>query len=267
MDEKTTLGFVKDTQQFLTTIYGDLAQPSVKKVGTALETVIEFCTSIMLPIKLQNEKWKLNFEKRLIDYKEKLNEIEEDKIIEVNPQIGTPILEKLSYTTNDEIADMFLNLLKNASSSDTINLAHPSFVQLIERISVDEANILKYLHSNSNVPYVTYRLKRKGEEGFIEVMKKTTLIPQNVDLIFPYNIKTYLDNLLSMGIIFDCDGKYRVDEEIYKTIYEFTNYDNLENTYKITLKDKFQELEKTKSYFELTDFGRTFIDACISKTE
>lgn len=59
------IGLVKETPQILLTIYGDLAQPSVKKVGTALETVFEFSTSLLLPIKLLNEKFKINFEKRL----------------------------------------------------------------------------------------------------------------------------------------------------------------------------------------------------------
>lgn len=265
MDEKTTLGFVKEASQLLTSIYGDLAQPSVKKVGTALEIALEFCTSIMLPVKFQNEKWRLNFEKRLNDYKEKLNDIPEEKIIEVNPQIGTPIIEKLSYTTNDEIAEMFLNLLKNASSSDTVNLAHPSFVQLVERLSVDEANILTYLQNNQEIPYVNYRLKRKSGEGYHEILKKATIIPAVVTLIFPENIKTYLDNLVSMGILHDAEGTYKVDENLYNPIYEFTHYDILNNSYKARLGEDFNELEKNKSFFEVTDFGKTFINACIKR--
>lgn len=128
MANNEIIGLVKETPKILTTIYGDLAQPSVRKVGTALETVFEFSTSLLLPLKLINEKFKLNFEKRLNDYKKKLEEIPDDKICEVNPQIGTPLIEKLSYTTNDEIADLFTNLLTKASSIDTVNLAHPSFV-------------------------------------------------------------------------------------------------------------------------------------------
>ena len=66
MNNTEIVGLVKQTPKILTTIYGDLAQPSVKKVGFALETVFEFSTSFLLPVKLLNEKFKLNFEKRLI---------------------------------------------------------------------------------------------------------------------------------------------------------------------------------------------------------
>ena len=109
--DNNLIEIVKETPKILTTIYGDLAQPSIRKIGIALETVFEFSTSFLLPLKLQNEKFKLNFEKRLNEYKKKLDGISDEKIIEVNPQIGTPIIERLSYTTNDEIAKMFTNLL------------------------------------------------------------------------------------------------------------------------------------------------------------
>lgn len=88
------LDLVKTTPNILGQIYEDLAQPSVRAVGSALGTVFEFSSSILLPVKLLNEKVKLNFTKNLNDYKKKLEEIPEEKRCEVHPQIGTPIVEK-----------------------------------------------------------------------------------------------------------------------------------------------------------------------------
>lgn len=261
MTEKTSLGLLKDSQQFLTSIYGDLAQPSVKKVGIALETAIEFCTSLMLPVKFQNEKWKLNYEKRLNDYKNKIDKIADDKIIEVNPQIGTPILEKLSYTTNDEIAEMFINLLAKASSSDSVNVAHPSFVQLIERLSVDEAKIISFLKTKSFIPYISFRLERTNSIGFVETLKKATMIPYEVDLMFPQNAKTYIDNLLSMGILYDEEGNYKVDDTIYDPLFKRYHYEILK-TELAKMLDDFKDLTVKKSFFDITDFGQSFIQAC-----
>jgi len=82
---------------------------------------------MLLPIKLLNEKFKLNFERNLDDYKKKLEAIPEEKICDVNPQIGTPIIEKLTYTTNEEIADLFTSFLTKASNTETVNQDHPSF--------------------------------------------------------------------------------------------------------------------------------------------
>ncbi|MCX8523337.1 DUF4393 domain-containing protein [Chryseobacterium formosus] len=174
MDEKNTLGILKDSQQLLMAIYGDLAQPSVKKVGVALGTVIEFSTSIFLPLKFQSEKWKINFDKRLNDYKNKLYSISEEDIIEVNPQLGVPIIDRLVYTTNDDIAEMFSNLLTKASSIKTVSQAHPSFINILERISSDEAKIIKYLKNKSYITNISYRLYRRGTEGYVTTLNKAT---------------------------------------------------------------------------------------------
>jgi hypothetical protein len=260
MGNTEMIGLVKQTPKILSTIYGDLAQPAVKKVGIALETVFEFSTSILLPVKLLNEKFKLNFEKRLNEYKDKLSEIPEEEICEVNPQIGTPLLEKLSYTTNEEIADLFTNLLTKASSTKNVNLAHPGFIQLIERLSVDEARIVKYLVGKDSIPCVSFRAHMKDNKGFIEVLRNGTLLQFEVELLFPQNIKTYLDNLVSIGILDISHGLHKMDEEMYNNICVKLNYDQTNESF--TKSGVFERVEKTKSYYQITDFGKSFIRAC-----
>ena len=161
MDNQIT-ELVKGIPNILGQVYEDLAQPSVKAVGNALGTVFEFSTAILLPVKLLNEKFKLNFTKNLNDYKKKLEEVPEEKRCEVHPQIGTPIVEKLTYTTNDEIADLFTTLLANASNIDMVNTAHPSFANMIERLSPDEARIIKYLKGKEDIQYCDFRGKAKN---------------------------------------------------------------------------------------------------------
>ena len=56
---------IKGVPNILGMLYIDLVQPNVKVVGDALGTVFEFSTSILLPLKLCNEKFKVNFTKRL----------------------------------------------------------------------------------------------------------------------------------------------------------------------------------------------------------
>jgi hypothetical protein len=260
MASNELIGLVKETPQILLTIYGDLAQPSVKKVGTALETVFEFSTSLLLPVKLLNEKFKINFEKRLNEYKDKIEQISEEKLCEVNPQIGTPLIEKLSYTTNDEIADLFTNLLAKASSKDTVNLAHPAFVQLIERLSVDEARIIKYLLNKDTIPCISFRAHLNENKGFQEILRNGTLIQFQIELLFPQNIKTYLDNLSSMGVLDISHGLHKKDENLYNPLYEKYNYETVNENY--TKTGAFSKVSKEKSYYQITDFGKAFVRAC-----
>lgn len=260
MRNNELLGLVKETPQILLTIYGDVAQPSMKKVGTALETVFEFSTSLLLPIKLLNEKFKINFEKRLNEYKEKIEQIPEEKLCEVNPQIGTPIIEKLSYTTNDEIADLFTSILAKASSIETINLAHPSFIQLIERLSIDEARIIKHLLNKNFIPCISFEAHLKNNNGFHLILKNGTNLQYEIELLFPQNIKAYLDNLTSMGIFDVSHGNYKTDEKFYEELYLKYEFEKINKTYLES--NVYSKIEKKKTYYQITDFGKTFIQAC-----
>lgn len=258
---KDLINLAKDAPQVFSMFYKDLAQPAVKKVGVALGSVAEFCTLWHLPVQLINEKVKLNMEKRMNEVKDKIDPIPQDKLCEIAPEIGVPILEKLSYTTNDEIADLFTTLLSKAASTDTVDQAHPSFIQLLERISVDEARIIKYLSLQPHIPYITYKLYLKDQEGEKEILKKGTLIPFCVDLTFPENINSYLENLSSTGIIKDKLGYVLLQEEYYN---ELLSKYNRERSKALHFNPNFHKdsIETQKSYFEITSFGRLFINAC-----
>ena len=259
MDGKI-VDLIKATPNILGQVYSDLAQPGVKAVGNALGTVFEFSTSFLLPIKLLNEKFKVNFTKRLDEYKKKLEQIPAEKRCEVHPQLGTPIIEKLSYTTNAEIADLFTTLLANASNIDMVNTAHPSFVNMIERMSPDEAKLLKYLNGKSDLQYCTFQGNVLKGEGFVTLINYATLLESEIELSFPQNISAYLANFVSLGILRDMRGQYKIDKTIYNKIREEYHLKELEKDY---VPKTFKSISVVESFFVVTDFGKLFIKACI----
>lgn len=259
MDSKI-VDLVKATPNILGQVYTDLAQPGVKAVGNVLGTVLEFSTSFLLPIKLLNEKFKLNFTKRLNEYKDKLEQIPEEKRCEVHPQVGTPILEKLSYTTNEEIADLFTTLLANASNIDMVNTAHPSFVNLIERLSPDEARIIKYLKGKTEIQYCTFKGNAIKGEGYNVLVEHVTLLEDEVDLQYPQNLNAYFANLISLGVLTDMSGQYMVNKTIYNKIREKCELKKMESEY---VPKVFKSITVVESFFQVTDFGELFIKACV----
>ena len=259
-EDKPILDLLKSTPNILGQVYADVAQPSVKAIGAALGTVLEFSTSILLPVKLLNEKFKLNFTKRLEEYKEKLEQIPEEKRCEVHPQIGTPIIDKLSYTTNDEIADLFTTLLANASNVDMVNTAHPSFANFIERLSPDEARIIRYLNGRDDIQYCHFKADMLNSPGFKNIYEYLTLVPLEVSLDYPQNINVYFSNLVSLGFIVDMVSVYRVDDTIYNKIIKEYEFEQLKA---VLVPDKLKNLSVTKSYFKVTDFGKLFIKSCV----
>lgn len=252
---------VKAGANVLGQFYQDLAQPSVKAMGQALATVFELCPNSLLTLKLWTEKRKLNFAKRLNEYKEKLEQIPEDKRCEVDTQIGTPIVEKLTYTTNDEIADLFTTLLANASNIDTVNRAHPAFIDIVGRLSEDEAMIIKHLKGQSDIPYCSFNAVLNNEDGgYITLSDHVTMLPFVTKLTFKENITAYLSNLISLGIIVDMDGVYKTDDSIYEPIRQSYNLDHLQQSLVPT---HFKRIDCKKSYYKITPLGELFIKACI----
>lgn len=261
--DKDLANFAKENAgQLVGNLYTDLLQPSIKSIGKALGSVVELVTLFQVPIQYVSEKTRIYYSKRLKEYAQKLEEIPEEKRCEVNPQIGVPIIEKLGYTTSDEIADLFTNLLTKASSVDTVNLAHPSFVQLIERLSVDEARIIKYLVGEEYVLSISVRFVIDDDKGsFIDYKRNKTLIPDMVNLDFPDNENVYLDNLVSMGILDISHGNHKSDEELYKPLMKKYNMPSLK-TLEIFGVTEIKRFDYKKSYYQITNFGKAFIRAC-----
>lgn len=259
--ENQAVELVKAGANVLGQFYQDLAQPSVKALGQALATVFELCPNSLLSLRLWTEKRKLNFAKRLNEYKEKLEQIPEDKRCEVDTQIGTPIIEKLTYTTNDEIADLFTTLLANASNTDTVNRAHPAFIDIIGRLSEDEAKIIQYLKNVLDIPYCSFRAISKADGGgFLTILDHATMLPLKVKLNFPQNISAYLYNFISLGILTDKDGVYKTDNTEYNNLCKVYGLASEKQKYVPSI---FKDIEVSKSYYEVTPLGKLFISACV----
>lgn len=251
---------LKEVKELLTLVYKDALQPSVQVIGKSLGTVLEFVSIPFMALQLENEKVKLNFEKRLNEYGEKLNAIPEDKRVEVHPQIGVPIVEKLMYTTSDEIADMFTTLLASASNNDAVNTAHPAFISMIERMSADEASILYYLKDKEDIPYCDINAYSNQNFGYNTLYEHITMIEDDVDLIYPKNTSAYLANFVSLGILQDEKVVYKIDKTEYNRIKKKCNVELLES--KLVPK-VYKSIKCSESYYQVTPFGKLFIQACI----
>lgn len=287
---KPIVELAKAGSNVLGQLYQDLAQPSVRALGQALGTIFELCPTSLLSIKIWNEKRKLNFKKRLNEYAKKIEDIPEDKRCEVDTQIGTPIVEKLTYTTNDEIADLFTTLLANASNTETVNRAHPAFVDIIGRLSEDEARIITYLHKKPYIPF--YYIKNYSlifNKIITPHLNPLTLLEKDENLRFPKNVNAYFDNLLSLGIlkrvisdsksndddyakIRDCFSKptepsipgliHDLDDIKYAYPWLSGNYPEPNILEKLGYNDPWNSHNSDKGYFETSDFGKLFIEAC-----
>ena len=261
MADDNLTSFIKTAPELLVLIYKDLAQPGVIKVGQALSTVLDLTNTILLPFKLLNEKTRITFEHNLRTYKQRIEEIPNDKICEVPPEIGIPILDKLTYVTDESISNLFINLLAKASSTDSNHLAHPSFINCINSLSPDEAIIIDYLSDKSSFPFIEVKAFKKANH--ITIME-IALVDMPSTLTFTNNIEAYLNNLSGLGIITTSPGEHLSDENLYAKLIE--KFGNVHTFLKDTcVKAGYDKVDYGKGVFHITKYGRMFIQACTHK--
>ncbi len=245
----------------LVEIYGDLARPGVRQVGKALETVLGFGNTILWPLAYANERTRLTLDKNLEKYRQKLESTPDEKIVPVAPEVGVPIAEKLSYVTDEKLSDLYIQLLAKASVSDKVDQAHPSFVNVINNLSPDEATLLEYFTKSNDLPFL--RAKAVSPSTLTFSLMADLIVTENIalGLRFPRNIGAYFSNLSGLGLVTIHHGTWIEGSPIYEEI-ETQNREVAENHLKSVAAWRDKKLEFERSVIVITSFGRQFIRAC-----
>ncbi len=249
-------------------VYDDIVSDPSKKAGSALGTIVNIGNTVLWPIKWVNERTRIYFENNLRKYEEQLSKIPEEKIVEVPTEISMPILERFTYTSNEELSNAFVNLLTSASSIDDINKAHPGFIQIIDRLSPDEALLLKYLINVDSVAALTIRYHKdfmmpEKKSQYVDLLENVTLLEKRVDLKFSENIAFYLDNLCALGLLQAKEEFYTSLENDFIEIEEL-HKEYLDIVFNVYNNDELKKAKTTlKKMYEKTYYGKLFIQACI----
>lgn len=240
-------------------IYGDLARPGVRQVGKALDTVLGLGNTILWPITWTNERSRIYLEKNLEKYRLRLEQIPEEKIVSVAPEIGVPIAEKLAYVRDERLSDLYVSLLSKASCADTVANAHPSFVNVINNLSPDEAQLLEYFTDNEDLMFVTAKWVNPKDHSF-SFAGDFLIAPEHMStLAFAQNVPAYFSNLSGLGLVSAHPGRTLIES---KAAYEL-----IESHWKAALPKSHAMQPENELQFELgvitlTEFGRQFIAAC-----
>ncbi|MCC9137318.1 DUF4393 domain-containing protein [Pontibacter silvestris] len=278
-------------------IYEELLQPSFKNVGEALGTLFSLGNLILLPLKFQDQKARLRFDANLKRYAKKLEESQAEDICEVPPYVGLPIIEKLTYLDQQELSEAFINLLTKASTKNTVNLAHPSFIMTLNNLCADEAKILFHYKNTESIPrldlYVqklevkdTSPIAESSKDNLVPMWNTLTPVEQVqtriawnltgveafVKLDFPENVDVYIENLEKLGIVaLEKEVILKKDLETFEQLEHKIYKQNIAKTEKWVdeLNEKHPDtkhrLFNKKSYYYFTEYGKMFLKACIKE--
>ena len=245
-------------------VYEDAGRPVAKPTGELLGLVSRAVKAALAPI----EKWVLQREYNVAETKklleEKLQNTPPELIQPPEPHIAVPALQYISYCMdNEELRDMYANLLANSMNTVVKDGVHPGFVEIIKQLCPDEARVLKYMQKNQYIPTVSLRIPMKTG-GTKVVIKEFSNVPRMCGCEKPEQSEKYFDNLVRLGLVErfsialtdkDCYNEVKADEYILK--------------WKNNLELAIKEIPDAKGvnfgehYVQLTAFGRAFCSVCI----
>lgn len=247
-------------------------------IDHALSSVLNV---IGYPANVLNEYARYSLKKIRTKLDDKLLNMAPDKIVAPPIHVAAPILEKSRFTADcEELHNMFASLLATSMNSDSQNLAHPAFIQIIESLSPLEAKILSTEEFNCGYqPMLSLRNQklRKGSvikhdfgedyrvsyTGF-PIVEHMVAYESLADLSIAQLVlsSSITNNFHRLGLFDFPQGAHVSNVERYAKITEaLKDY--------ISERSKVEKLPSDREYaivpeaFILTEFGKQFITACV----
>jgi hypothetical protein len=176
-------------KELVRTAYGDLLQPAARVVGAELG---DFVSAIVVAGRgfgyLIREKY-APFVQRAI------SRVPEQRRMLPAPEILGPILEGVTYLREGtELSDMFEALLSCAADSDRSGDSHPSFPGMLQRLSPDEARLLKAVSEVKVAAYYNTILPN-GAKSLNRISGHGNIFEHPNNQIF------YMSNLFAIGVL------------------------------------------------------------------
>lgn len=230
--------------------YDDAISLSAKETGSILADLAKTLHLALAPIQYFGA-----LQDRFRSFLDKaVRRVPEERRVTPPPQILGPVIEGIRYEPEGTpIDEMFSQLLSRAMDRDHINEAHPAYALLIRQLAPDEARILSLLLKRNFSYQWTRDYNHKTRLFGTKITIEIDDLPRT-DLVFANNVKLYIQHLFTLGLagIFDS----RQQEPLFETI---VNQDH-----SIGVPDSRQVQVGIRSFqeYRLTDWGRSFVEAC-----
>lgn len=196
--------------------------------------------------------------------KDAIKDIPDFKKVLPNNRIFMPLVQQLSYSTEEEIIKTkYKNMLRSTMNLDKIEKVHPAFSNILAQLSSDEIKILDSLPLRplNNIPLLNMRIKINKEKG-VGVLQVKYFSDIGFGICqFPNNICKYIENLERLKLIEIPYGMYLTDESKYVHLINNQYLDNVRKKISYN-KDTSIEFDYDRMIFRLTSFGIDFINCC-----
>lgn len=244
-------------------LYDDVAKPAIQTSKNGLSFCSQFIVSGIKPFMYSRIK-ECEYKIKEIDRKleEKYNRIPDQNKIEPRTNILGPAVDVLKYNLEEEhIKEMFINLIGNDMDITQQSKVLPSYIEIVKQLSKNDAEFITNLKSNNlidELPIIKLKLVSNENSSFNYISPSFICLSDGNYLEIPQLI---LDNLIRLQILEVDYETFFKDETNYNKSFE-----NLKNDSRFIQYSKTQtkHLEPKKGLLLFTNFGKNFIDICLS---
>lgn len=241
-------------------LYDDTIHPSAQESGKTLSLIPKTINAALVPLRkwIAYREYNMAETERLLA--KKLKDLDPEKIVPPEPYVAVPVIQAISYSMdNDQLRNLYSNLLAKSMNIDTKDTVHPSFVEVIKQLSSFDAEFLKNLFYKKpiQIPKIKVRLQVSSNDNIGIDLISTFLSPEyfkSKSLLNEYSFS--LDNLERLKIIEVNDSYYLNEPSMYETIVQSIDKDSLLN-----LRADLNYVDLIKGSISLTNFGKQFIDS------
>lgn len=252
------IGAVGDAIKTAPTFYEDALQPTVQETGKILALIPQTIEAALLPLRKWNieREYKFAETKKLLEHK--LENVDPEKIVTPESYVAVPAIQAISYSMDsEELRNLYANLLAKAMNSDTKDLVHPSFVEIIKQMSPTDALIFSKIITSTIRPLITIKIStpNRGERIFAENCSWITDVSLE-------RCRTSIDNLSRLGLIEIPYGESYTTKNNYDYIRSNPLFNHAKTECMNYLLDG-ESISYDEKYIKINEFSKLFYNVCI----
>lgn len=249
-------------------VYVDAVKPTAKNVGGFFGVLSGFFSNVVLyPLRKLNTEYEqkaIAFERQM---QEKYNNIPEENRVEPQLHIVGPAMESLKYNIMDEdLAEMFSNLLVSDLDSRTQKFCSPAFIRIMEQLSPIDAKVYKEImcdlkNRHIGVAHITF--VKRGTCKHYEANMPKYFLTAEIGAANNYDLVLALENLQRLGLIEISFIEWWNDDRIYETIKQKEEVIKFETSLKNSGIEDYDLEIREKGMLKTSGFSNNFARVCL----
>jgi hypothetical protein len=238
---------------------------AASNLGQTAVTLTKTINNVLVPLAAINfafDKAKAYFSGKFQqDIAEKAQAIPPEHIIEPKSSIAGPTLQGLAFTHEEEnLRDMYLNLLTTSMDGRAASLAHPAFVEIIKQLDSEDARLIKDVLQSTN-PIAIAQIHRKStkDSGYFIVFQHLLDLkdPTTSTPIENPQLPAMIDNWIRLGLVEVAYDAFLVAPDSYAWAEQRPEYLRLSTP----VQPDGTALEIQKGLLQRTELGKRFSKA------